>query len=105
MFAVIKTGGKQYQVKEGDSIKVEKLAVEKDETFDFNEVLMVSDEKGDDLKLGTPIIEGAKVTAKVLAQGRAKKIDVIKYKRKVRYRRKLGHRQPYTEVKIEKITA
>jgi large subunit ribosomal protein L21 len=105
MIAVIKTGGKQYKVKEGDTLKVEKLDVEKDKTFDINHVLLISDEKGEDVKIGTPTIEGAKVTAKVLEQGRDKKIDVIKYKRKVRYRKKYGHRQAYTELKIEKITA
>ncbi|MDP6571463.1 MAG: 50S ribosomal protein L21 [Patescibacteria group bacterium] len=104
MIAVIKTGGKQYKIKQGDTIRVEKLEVEKDKIFDFNHVLLVGNEKGEDLKIGTPIVEGAKVTAKVLEQGKAKKIDVIKYKRKVRYRKKYGHRQPYTEVKIEKIT-
>jgi large subunit ribosomal protein L21 len=104
MIAVIKSGGKQYKVKQGDTIRVEKLEVEKDKTFDFNEVLLVSDEKGEDVKIGTPIVSGAKVTAKVLDQARAKKIDVIKYKRKVRYRKKFGHKQHYTEVLIEKIT-
>jgi|TARA_B100001971_G_C17976441_1_gene425063 large subunit ribosomal protein L21 len=115
MIAVIKTGGKQYKVKEGDTLKVEKLDVEKpakgwsasgrdNSIIDFNEVLLVSDKFADDVKIGTPHLEGAKVTAKVLDQGRAKKIDVIKYKRKIRYRKKYGHRQPYTEVKIEKIT-
>jgi len=103
MFAVIKTGGKQYKVKQGETLKVEKLDVEKDTTFDFNEVLLVADKKGDDVKIGAPTVEGAKVTAKVLEQGRDKKIDVIKYKRKVRYRKKYGHRQAYTQVKIEKI--
>lgn len=105
MFAVIKTGGKQYRVKEGDKVKIEKLDVEKGKKVDFDEVLLVADDKGEDLKVGTPIVEGAKVSAKVLEQGRAKKIDVIKYKRKVRYRRKYGHRQLFTEVLIEKIAA
>mgnify|MGYP003973011041 CR=1 FL=1 len=104
MIAVIKTGGKQYKVKEGAKLKVEKLDVEKDTSIDFDEVLLVSDEKGGDTKIGKPNIEGAKVTAKVLEQGRSKKIDVIKYKRKIRYRKKYGHRQPFTEVQIEKIT-
>ena len=104
MIAVIKTGGKQYKVKEGAKLKVEKLDVEKDTSIDFDEVLLVSDEKGGDTKIGKPNIEGAKETAKVLEQGRSKKIDVIKYKRKIRYRKKYGHRQPFTEVQIEKIT-
>lgn len=105
MFAIIKTGGKQYKVKKGDKLKIEKLDIEKDASVDFDEVLLVSDEKGEDLKIGAPKVEGAKVIAKILDQGRAKKIDVIKYKRKVRYRRKYGHRQPFTEVLIEGITA
>jgi len=103
MFAVIKTGGKQYKVKEGDKLKVEKLEAEEGSIVDFDEVLLVSDENGEDLKIGAPRVEGAKVTAKVLEQGRAKKIDVIKYKRKIRYRKKYGHRQHFTEVQIEKI--
>jgi len=105
MFAVIKTGGKQYKVKEHDKLKVEKLDVEKDKSIDFDEVLLIADKEGKDVKIGAPKVEGAKVKAKVLEQGRAKKIDVIKYKRKVRYRRKYGHRQQFTEVLIEAITA
>ncbi|MBI2050443.1 MAG: 50S ribosomal protein L21 [Parcubacteria group bacterium] len=105
MIAVIKTGGKQYKVAEGDTIKVEKLDVEAGKNVDFNEVLLVGEADGANLTIGAPLVPGAKVTALVLAQGRAKKIDVIKYKRKVRYRKKYGHRQAYTQVKIEKITA
>ena len=104
MFAVIKTGGKQYKVKQGDILKVEKLDVEKDTTVAFNEVLLVGDEDGQNLNIGAPLISGATVTATVLEQGRSKKIDVIKYKRKIRYRKKFGHRQAFTQVKIEKIT-
>ena len=104
MLAVIKTGGKQYKVKAGDIIKVEKIDAEKDKSINFEEVLMTSEEDGSDVKIGSPFIEGAMVSAKVLEQGRNKKIDVIKYKRKIRYRRKIGHRQPFTQVKIEKIT-
>jgi len=105
MIAVIKTGGKQYKVAEGDTIKVEKLDAEQDAKIDFKDVLMVGDEAGKDVTLGTPTVAGAIVSGTVLKQGRAPKIDVIKYKPKVRYRRKTGHRQAYTEVKIEKITA
>lgn len=105
MIAVIKTGGKQYKVAEGDKIRVEKLDVEKDASITFDEVLLVSDPEGGNLKIGEPTVSGAKVSGKVLSQGRTKKIDVIKYKRKVRYRRKRGHRQHFTEVQIEKITA
>ncbi len=105
MIAVIRTGGKQYKVKQSDTVKVEKLDAEKDASVEFNEVLLVGDEDGKNLKVGAPLITGAKVAAIVLAQGRAKKIDVIKYKRKIRYRKKYGHRQAFTQVKIEKITA
>jgi len=104
MIAVIKTGGKQYKVKQGDKIKVEKLDAKKDDSIDFGDVLLVADKDGKDVKVGAPIVSGAKVKAKVLRQDRAKKIDVIKYKRKVRYRKKTGHRQDFTEVQIEKIT-
>lgn len=103
MIAVIKTGGKQYKVKEGDIIKVEKLDAEKDKSVDFTDVFLVAAEKGEDVKIGDPVVKGAKVSVKVLTQGRNKKIDVIKYKRKIRYRRKIGHRQNYTQLKIEKI--
>jgi len=105
MIAVIKTGGKQYKVKEGDKVKVEKLDAEKDASVELDQVLLISDEDGKDVTIGSPMIAGAKVSAKVLSHGRAKKIDVIKYKRKVRYRRKYGHRQEYTEILIEKIIA
>ena len=105
MIAVIRTGGKQYKVRQGDTLKVEKLDAEKDASVDFNEVLLVGDEDGKNLKIGAPLVAGAKVEATVMEQGRAKKIDVIKYKRKIRYRKKYGHRQAFTQVKIEKITA
>ena len=101
--AVIKTGGKQYKVSEGDVIKVEKVKGEKGEKIKFDTVLMISDEKGKDLELGKPILKGKKVEAEVLEQGRAPKVTVIKYKPKTRYRVKQGHKQPYTKVKIEKI--
>ena len=104
MFAVIKTGGKQYKVKKGDKLKVEKIDNEEGKSIDFDEVLLVADKDGEDVKIGTPKVENAKVKAKIIEQGRDKKIDVIKYKRKVRYRRKYGHRQPYTEILIEDIT-
>jgi len=104
MIAVIKTGGKQYKVAEGDVIKVEKIDVEAGKTIDFNDVLLVGEADGTNLNIGAPLVPGAKVTATVIAQGRDKKIDVIKYKRKVRYRKKYGHRQAYTQVKIQKIT-
>lgn len=101
MYAVIKTGGKQYQVKEGDILKVEKLNLEKGSTFDFEEVLLVSNDG--DVKLGSPIVEGAKVSAEVLEHGKGKKIVVFKYKPKKHSKTKQGHRQPYTRVKITSI--
>ena len=103
MYAVLLTGGKQYRVQEGDVIYVEKLNAEVDTTVELNEVLAVETEDG--IKVGTPVVEGAKVTAKVLAQGKAKKITVFKYKPKKDYRKKTGHRQPYTKLVIEKIEA
>ena len=103
MYAVLATGGKQYRVTEGDVIFVEKLNAEVDTTVELNEVLAVETEDG--IKVGTPVVEGAKVTAKVLAQGKAKKVIVFKYKAKKDYRRKNGHRQPYTKLVVEKIEA
>ena len=101
MIAVIKTGGKQYLVKEGDELKIEKVAGDKDADLSF-EVLMLADEDGEKLELGTPVL-GATVQAKVVEQGRGKKVTIIKFKSKVRYRRKTGHRQPYSKVKIAKV--
>ncbi len=103
MYAIIKTGGKQYRVAEGDVITVEKLAAEAGDSVVFDEVLAVVD--GANTKVGKPVISGAKVTAKVEAQGKAKKILVFKYKAKSNYRRRQGHRQPFTKVVIEKIEA
>ena len=103
MFAVIQTGGKQYKVNEGDEIFVEKLNVEDGETITFDEVLAISGENG--FVAGTPTVAGAKVTAKVLKNGKAKKIYVMTYKPKKNEKKKNGHRQPYTKVKIETITA
>ena len=103
MYAVLTTGGKQYRVSEGDVLFVEKLNAEVDSTVEWTEVLAVS--KDGELKVGAPVVEGAKVVAKVLAQGKAKKVVVFKYKRKKDYRRKNGHRQPYTKIVVEKIEA
>lgn len=103
MYAVIATGGKQYRVAEGDVLFVEKLAGELDEQVVFSDVLTVVEDGS--VKLGTPYLAGAKVTAKVLKQGKDKKILVYKYKSKANYRRRQGHRQPYTKVSIEKIEA
>lgn len=102
MFAVIETGGKQYKVQKDDVIFVEKLAAEKDATVQFP-VLTVSGDDG--LKLGAPYVEGASVTAKVLKEGRGKKITVFTYKSKKNEKRKKGHRQPYTQVQIAEINA
>ena len=103
MYAVLSTGGKQYRVQEGDVLFVEKLNAEVDSQVELTEVLAVSN--GETLTVGKPMVEGAKVVAKVLAQGKAKKVTVFKYKRKKDYRRKNGHRQPYTKLVIEKIEA
>ena len=103
MFAVIKAGGKQYIVKEGQEMNIELLEQEPGSALEFTP-LLVADEEGKEVKVGTPEVAGAKVTAKVLEHGRAKKVSVIKYKPKVRYRRNVGHRQPFTKIKIEKIT-
>jgi large subunit ribosomal protein L21 len=103
MYAIIKTGGKQYRVEEGKVINVEKLNAQAEEQVEFNEILAVSNE--DKLTIGTPVVEGAKVVGKVLEQGKDKKIIVFKYKSKKDYRKKQGHRQPYTKILIEKIEA
>lgn len=105
MIAVIKTGGKQYLVKKGDKLRVEKIAkVEEGKNVTFEEVLMVGEASGAKSQVGTPVVKGAKVEAKVLEQGRARKIEVRKFKAKSRYARNYGHRQPYTEVEILSIT-
>lgn len=101
MYAVIETGGKQYRVQEGDVLFIEKLDIEEGQKVDFDKVLVVS--KDGDLAIGKPFVEGAKVEASVLEQGKAKKIVVYKYKAKKNYKRKQGHRQPFTKVKVEKI--
>lgn len=102
MYAVISSGGKQYKVKEGQTVKVEKLLADEGSTLELP-VLLVSSEDGSGLKLGTPTVDGAKVTAKVLEHGRAAKIQIVKYKPKSRYKRVNGHRQPFTSIQIEKI--
>lgn len=98
MYAVIKTGGKQYRVNEGETLKVEKLQAEEGASIDFDKVLMIAD--GDQVAVGTPYIEGGKVTAKVMAQDRGRKIEVVKFKRRKQYLKRAGHRQDYTEVRI-----
>ncbi len=100
MYAIIATGGKQYRVSEGDVLYIEKIDAEVDSTVSFD-VLLVENEG--DVKVGTPVVEGVKVEGKVVAQTRGEKIIVFKYKAKKNYRRKQGHRQPYTKVEITKI--
>ncbi|HCC08260.1 MAG TPA: 50S ribosomal protein L21 [Clostridiales bacterium] len=103
MYAIIKTGGKQYRVQEGDLVKIEKLDLEAGSEVVFDEILAVSNDET--LTFGTPIVKGATVKATVLEQGKAAKIIVFKYKAKKGYAKKKGHRQPFTQVKIEKINA
>lgn len=103
MYAIIETGGKQYQVKEGDTLFIEKLNVEADQTISFDKVVAVGSDNG--LTVGAPYVENAAVEAKVLKNGKAKKITVFTYKPKKGEKKKQGHRQPYTQVKIEAIKA
>lgn len=102
MYAVIKTGGKQYRVSEGDRLRVEKLPGEPGAQVTFDEVLMIGGEK---VAVGTPVVAGAKVRAEIVTQGRDKKVIVFKFRRRKNYRRKRGHRQPFTELKITSISA
>ena len=101
MYAIIKTGGKQYKVSEGVEIIVEKLDVEEGAQVTFDEVLAVVD--GENVKVGRPKVEGAKVTGTVVKNGKGPKIRIFKYKHKTNYRRRMGHRQPFTKVKIDKV--
>ena len=101
MNAIIVTGGKQYKVAEGDVLFIEKLPVEAGETVKFEQVLAILD--GENTKFGAPVVEGAAVEAKVVKNGKGKKIDIIRYKAKKGEKRHIGHRQPYTKVEITKI--
>lgn len=103
MYAIVRTGGKQYQVACGDQLRVEKMAGQVGENIDLADVLMVVD--GENVQIGRPVLENAKVTAKIAEQGRAKKVIVFKKKRRKGYRLKQGHRQSYTALKIEQIDA
>lgn len=103
MYAVIKTGGQQYRVIEGQMLKVETLDAEIGANVDFKDILMVAD--GDAIKVGKPHVEGASVTASVVEHGRGKKIYIVKFRRRKHSRTQMGHRQNYTQIKIEKIKA
>lgn len=103
MYAIVKTGGKQYRVSEGDVLYIEKLDIAEGEKVVFEEILVVS--KEGEVLVGAPVVEGAKVEGTVLKQGKGKKVIVFKYKPKKDYRKKQGHRQPYSKVQIDKIFA
>jgi len=100
MLAVIATGGKQYLIKTGEELKIEKLLAKEGETVTFEEVLLTANDDGSNVKLGKPFVEGVSITATVVKQGRAKKVRVEKFKRKVRYHKVYGHRQPFSAVKV-----
>ncbi|HHJ13613.1 MAG TPA: 50S ribosomal protein L21 [Gammaproteobacteria bacterium] len=103
MYAVIMTGGKQYRVEQGDKLRVEKLDVPEGESVELDQVLMVVD--GDDIRIGTPLLEGGKVSAKVRAHGRGAKVEIIKFRRRKHHMKRQGHRQAYTELEITGISA
>jgi len=101
--AVIETGGKQYKVKEGSVIKIEKIKGKEGEKVVFDNVLLISDKKGDKLEIGKPYLKDKKIEGEIIEQARDKKVMVVKYKRKTRYKVRQGHRQHYTKVKIIKV--
>jgi len=103
MYAVIVTGGKQYRVSQGDKLRVEKLDAAEGESVDLDHVMMVVD--GDDVKIGTPVLDGGKVTAEVKTHGRGDKVDIIKFRRRKQHMKRQGHRQAYTELEITGISA
>ncbi len=102
MYAIIRTGGKQYQVAAGDSLRVEKLTGEVGETVELDDVLLIAD--GEDVKVGQPVVDGAKVTAQIVEQGKSKKVIIFKKKRRKGYKLKKGHRQLYTALEIKDIS-
>ncbi|GAB0153257.1 MULTISPECIES: 50S ribosomal protein L21 [Marinobacterium] len=102
MFAVIVSGGKQYRVQEGQTLKLEKLTAEAGSSVEFDRVLLVGN--GDDVKVGAPVVEGAKVAAEVVAHGRGDKVTIIKFRRRKHHMKRQGHRQWFTEVKITGIS-
>ena len=101
MYAVVKTGGKQYKIKTGETLRVEKIPGDVGQSVDFDQVLMLAD--GEQVHIGQPLVENAAVKGHIVEQGKARKIIVFKYKRRKRYRRKQGHRQPYTAIMIDSI--
>jgi large subunit ribosomal protein L21 len=103
MYAIVNTGGKQYKVSQGDILRVEKIPGEIGNPVSFDKVLMFSD--GENVNIGQPVLDNVAVKGHIVEQGKAKKIIVFKYKRRKRYRRKRGHRQPYTAIKIDSIKA
>jgi large subunit ribosomal protein L21 len=103
MYAVIKTGGKQYRVAEGETLRVEKLDVAQGESVNFDQVLMVGN--GDDIKIGAPVLAGSSVSAEIVRHGKSKKVTAVKFRRRKNYRREFGHRQQFTEIKITGISA
>ena len=102
MYAVIKTGGKQYRVSQGDTLKVEKLDAGEGDAIEFDQVLMVGE--GEDVRIGAPYVDGSRVTAKVMAHGRGKKVHIIKFRRRKHHMKRMGHRQDYTGVEITGIS-
>ena len=102
MYAVIKTGGKQYRVSQGDTLRVETLDASEGDAVEFDQILMVGD--GEDVRIGTPLVDGGKVTATVKGHGRAKKVEIIKFRRRKHHMKRMGHRQNYTEVEITGIS-
>ncbi|NQY25621.1 MAG: 50S ribosomal protein L21 [Piscirickettsiaceae bacterium] len=103
MYAIVATGGKQYRVKEGETLRVEKLSADAGEKVELDNVLLIGE--GDDIKIGAPYLDGAKVTAKVVANGRGDKVKIVKFRRRKHSRRTMGHRQSYTEIEITSIKA
>jgi large subunit ribosomal protein L21 len=102
MYAVIKTGGKQYRVSQGDTLRVERLDAGEGESVEFERVLMVGE--GDDIRIGAPFLDGSRVTARVKRHGRSDKVEIIKFKRRKHHMKRMGHRQNYTEVEITGIS-
>ncbi len=103
MFAVIETGGKQFLVQTGQTLSIDKLEAEEGKEVVFDKVLLLANDEGTDVQIGTPYLEGVSIAANVEEQGRSRKIRVVKFKRKIRYKRVRGHRQHFTKVKVDKV--